>query len=158
MSPPNPNFELSPCTPADIPGMIAIYRTAFAEDYFARMTLPINEIDPNELERWLTIRFSKYFPQPEYHLFKIADLSTGRVCAFIRWAYPYVFTAEEKALKKREEEELERKKKEGTDDSWPKGANLEALDKKFGALDRMREKNVNEEDTYGESPFFAYLP
>ncbi|RDL41914.1 Acyl-CoA N-acyltransferase [Venustampulla echinocandica] len=148
MSSPNPNFQLFPCTVADVPDMINIYMSAFADDYFARYTLPPDQIAPEEWQRWLTIRFTKVFSKPEYRVFKITDPNTGKACAFIRWAYPHVFTEEQKAQRKQEEKELERRKKEGTDDSWPRGANLEALDAKFSALDRIREETVDETNTY----------
>lgn len=55
---------------------------------------------------------------------------------------------EEKADKHREKE---REKLEGKRSEWPEGANLEVCDLKFGALDRIRNRNVDWENTYGET-------
>ena len=70
--------------------------------------------------------------------------------AFARWTFPYVFSEEDKKAREEEKKERERKKKEGIDEKWPKGANLEVCDLKFGPIDSCREKTVNEEETYGK--------
>jgi hypothetical protein len=146
---PAPNFVLSPCTPADVPGMVEVYLSAFENDYFSQHCLPRDIIPAEEWDRWLNARFLKFFSSPEIRAFKITDSNNNnRQAAFARWSVPYVFSEEEKKV---EEEKKEReRKKGGIDDKWPKGANLEVCGLKFGPLDSCREKTINEEEIYGK--------
>lgn len=156
---PAPNFVLSPCTPEDVPGMVEIYLSAFKDDYFSQYCLPRDAIPAEEWNRWLNARFLRLFNSPEIRCFKVTDLNNNhRPAAFARWQFPYVFSEEEKKVKAMEKKEAERKKREeGVDPKWPRGANLEVCDLKFGPLDRCRESSINEEETYGEPIVSKYL-
>ena len=133
-------FHLAPCTPSDIPSMISIYESAFANDYFCSFTFP-STIPLSEKHRWLRDRFLGTFQKPEIRNFKVVETSTGRMAAWARWGFPHSFTEEE--LKKRELEK----------DEWPQGSNLEVCDGKFGALVDMRERYTVKGETYSEYLF-----
>ncbi|TVY85359.1 hypothetical protein LSUE1_G000304 [Lachnellula suecica] len=146
---PAPNFILSPCTPADVPGMVEVYLSAFEKDNFSLYCLPRAAIPAEEWDRWLTARFTKLFNSPEIRCFKITDSNNNnRQAAFARWAFPYTPSEEKRRVKAEEEKETERLKEQGIDTRWPNGANLEVCDLKFGPLDSCREKTINEEETF----------
>lgn len=143
-------FSLSECTVEDVPGMIQVYNNSFASDYLGSYTFPRSAIGDEEINRWLTARFTNLFSKPETRTFKITEDSTGKVVAFLRWAFPYTFTEEEKAERPKEKAEKKKLREElGYDPTWPKGANLEICDLKFGGLDAFKEKYVDEKETYG---------
>jgi len=130
--------------------MVEIYLSAFENDHFSLHCLPRDKIPPEEWDRWLNARFLKLFNSPKIRAFKIIDSnSNNRQVAFARWSFPHVFSEVEKKVREEEKKERERKK-EGVDDKWPKGANLEVCDLKFGPIDSCREKTINEEETYGK--------
>jgi hypothetical protein len=131
------NFVLSPCTPEDVEGMIDVYETAFANDYFSSFTFPRDTVTDVEKRRWLRARFHCTFSKPDLRSFKIVETNTGHMVAWARWGFPYKFSEEE--LKEKEEEE----------DSWPEGSNLEVCDAKFGGLHKKREGYVEKDETYG---------
>ncbi|TVY46115.1 hypothetical protein LSUB1_G000045 [Lachnellula subtilissima] len=145
-----PRFILSPCTPEDVPEMVATYLSAFEHDYLSKYCLPTSTITPEEKLRWLNARFLKLFSSPEVRAFKITDANNGnRQAAFSRWMFPYVFSEEEKRVREEDKKERERKRKEdGIDVKWPLGADLEVCDLKFGPMDSCRESSINAEETY----------
>jgi hypothetical protein len=149
MTTPNPQFVISPCVPSDIEQMISVYTRAFENNYFGLYTFPPSQIDPAEKHRWLKHRFLTSMSKPEMRNFKITDVSTGNIAAWARWGFPHAYTEEEKAKKEKEKQEIERRTEEGTYEEWPRGANLEVCDAKFGALERIRDQNVDWENTYG---------
>jgi hypothetical protein len=151
------DFVLAPCLPEDIDQMIDVYLNAFKDDYFGSFTFPRSNIPEDEMYQWLRNRFLKTLRTPEYRCFKVTEVSTGRIGAWVRWQYPHTLSEEQKAEKKREKEREEREKAEGKLQKWPRGANLEVCDIKFGWLDRMREKNVDVENMYGTSNSFPEL-
>jgi hypothetical protein len=108
------------------------------------------QINPTEKHRWLKQRFLATMSKPEIRNFKITDVSTGNIVAWARWGFPYSFSEEERVERGREKEEKERKKREGTYSEWPAGSNLEVCEGKFGALDRIRNQNVDWGNTYGQ--------
>jgi hypothetical protein len=137
-------FHLAPCTPSDVPSMISIYESAFANDYFSSFTFP-STISHSEKHRWLRDRFLGTFQKPELRNFKIVETSTGRMAAWARWGFPHSFTEEE--LKK---QELEK-------DEWPQGSNLEVCDVKFGTLHEKRERYTEKGETYSEFCLFFLI-
>ncbi|KAH7330166.1 hypothetical protein BKA65DRAFT_52964 [Rhexocercosporidium sp. MPI-PUGE-AT-0058] len=145
----NDQFVLSPCTVADVPGMIKVYLSAFASDPFSAFTFPRDKISDEEMNRWLTERFTKTLTQKrEMHTFKILDTSTNTLCAFLRSSYPHVLMAEEKATREREQKARSEERKQGRDPMWPVGSNLEVCDGKFGGLDALRERFVDNAEMY----------
>lgn len=150
MAAPDPEFVISACEPADVEQMIAVYNRAFEHNYFSLYTFPPSQIDPVEKHRWLKQRFLTSMSKPEMRNFKVTEVSTGNIAAWARWGFPHTFTEKEKAEKEREKRENERRKLEGTYEEWPWGSNLEVCDAKFGALERLRNQNVDQENTYGQ--------
>lgn len=147
------SFTLSECTVADVPGMIQVYNTSFASDYMNQYTFPRSAIGDDEINRWLSTRFTNLFSKREVRTFKITEEHSGKLVAFLRWAFPHVLTDEEKAERAKEKAEREKMREEtGKDPNWPMGANLEVCDEKFGGLERFKEKYVDETETYGMSP------
>lgn len=66
-----------------------------------------------------------------------------------------------KAENERKRAEQKKKELNGTDDSWPRGANLEVVYAKFGQLAEKLEKYVDHENTYGmlfQISFLALSP
>jgi hypothetical protein len=149
MVPIRPDFVLSPCTLDDVEDMISVQESAFADDYFSAFTFP-KTIPASVKRHWLRERFTKIFAKPEFRNFKITETSTGKMAAWARWSFPYTFSDEQKLERKRENEQKEREKAQGGDPDWPPGSNLEICHAKFGALKRLREKYVQEDDMYGE--------
>lgn len=143
-----PNFILSSPTLADVDSMINVYEAAFTGDYFTTFTFPPT-IDPSVKYQWLEARFNKMLTRPEIRHFMITDQSTGRMAAWVRWGFPHTFTEVEKAERQTEKEQKEREKKEGRSD-YPEGAIVEVCDAKFGSLEKIRDMNVDYENTYGE--------
>ncbi|KAH6719074.1 hypothetical protein BKA61DRAFT_641252 [Leptodontidium sp. MPI-SDFR-AT-0119] len=145
----NDQFVLSPCTVADVPGMIKVYLGAFASDPFSAFTFPREKISDEEMNRWLTERFTKTLTERrEMHTFKILDTSTNTLCAFLRWSYPHTLTAAEKAIRENEQKQRTEERKQGRDPMWPMGANLDVCDGKFGGLDVLRERFVDDGEMY----------
>ena len=143
-----PNFILSSPSHADVDSMVNVYEAAFTGDYFTSFTFPPT-IDPSTKYQWLEQRFNKMLTKPEIRHFMVTDQSTGRMAAWARWEFPYTFTSEEKAERQREKEQKEREKKEGKS-GYPEGAIVEVCEAKFGSLEKIRDKNVDYENTYGE--------
>ncbi|KAH8663083.1 hypothetical protein BGZ60DRAFT_433096 [Tricladium varicosporioides] len=146
--PPEQQFILAPCTPLDIPSMIAIYLSAFSTDPLSAATFPRDAIPPSEFNRWLTNRFQRTFTQPEIRTFKIVDTTTGEMCALARWAFPYEFSHGELQKKEEERKIKEALKAKGEDDSWPLGANLPICHAKFGGIDAARSKHCSPSSDY----------
>jgi len=138
------NFLLEPCTPADVEGMLSVYLAAFAPDYFSSFTFPAT-IAPAERQGWARARFLKTFSTPEIHNLKISDTSVTppRIVAWARWGFPHVLDAAEKE-RRRAEKELA----DAAGSAWPRGANLEICDLKFGGIHAARERNVDWERDY----------
>ena len=138
------NFLLEPCVPEDTEEMVRVYHAAFENDYLGSYTFP-KTIAPEERLRWARARFLKAFASPEIRCFKISDtaVSPPRIVAWVRWGYPHVLSAEEKARRK---EEKEREEKAGG--PWPRGANLEICEVKFGGIYGARERNVKWDSDY----------
>jgi len=128
--------------------MVNVYERAFQNDYLSSFTFPKNAIPTSVKRRWLHNRFLTSLSKPEIRNFKVVDTETGNIAAWSRWGFPHALNEEEKAEKDRKKE---REKLEGKKSEWPEGANLELCDLKFGALDRMRNQNVDWENTYGET-------
>ncbi|KAL2067434.1 hypothetical protein VTL71DRAFT_1859 [Oculimacula yallundae] len=144
-------FVLSLCTADDIPGMIEVYLSAFDSDPFSGYCFPRDKISDEEINSWLTRRFTKMLEKREMRTYKILDTSTSpaTLCAFLRYAIPHTLTESEKATLAAEKRDLQETiKRTGHDPTWPLGANLEVCHGKFGGLDRMREKFVDEADMY----------
>jgi hypothetical protein len=83
MASPDPNFVLSPCVPSDIEQMISVYSRAFENDYFGSFTFPPSRITASEKHRWLHERFLASMSKPEIRNFKITDMSTGKIAAWV---------------------------------------------------------------------------
>jgi hypothetical protein len=132
-------FVLLPCAPEDVEAMISVYERAFANDYFSSFTFPRHSITEAEKHRWLRARFLGTFSKPELRNFKIVEARTGRMAAWARWGFPYVFSEEE--LGEREAEK----------DSWPEGSYLEVCEVKFGGLHKKRDAYARKDETYSES-------
>ena len=145
-----PDFVLSPCTLDDLDDLIRVYEAAFRNDYFSIYTFPPDRITKEAKHRWLRDRFIDKVAQPDLRHFKITDVSTGSMAAWVRWGYPHVFTEEEKAEKARQKEEKEQLKVEGKASDWPEGAIIEVCEAKFGALHESLEKNVDLGNMYGK--------
>ena len=79
--------------------------------------------------------------KPEIRCFKVTETETGNLAAWARWGFPHKFTEEEKAARSAE-------KKANSSYDWPEGTNLDIADIKFGALDRIRDQNVDYENDY----------
>ena len=149
MIPIRQDFVLSQCTISDVEEMINVYSNAFADDYFGSFAFP--KTIPQDVKRkWLTERFTKMLSKPETRTFKIAEVSTGKMAAWARWTFPYVFSEKEKIEKEQEKLEKEKEKAKGLYTEWPPGANLEICDVKFGALERLKNKYVDPENMYSE--------
>ncbi|KAH8808234.1 acyl-CoA N-acyltransferase [Xylogone sp. PMI_703] len=140
-----PGFTLSPCTLDDIESMIHVYQAAFASNHFSNLTFPPATVAPASKAAWLRKRFLKYFAQPEIRNFKLVEDSTGRLVAWTRWAFPHVFSEQEKEERRRE---AEQKAALPSNERWPEGSNYEACELKFGGLDVYRQKYVDGENMY----------
>ncbi len=128
--------------------MIDLYLAAFAQDPLGLVTFPRDVIGEAELRRWMTSFLTSHFAKPEVHIYKIIETNTGNLAAWMRCVFPHVLSEEEK-----EEREQERAKRE-REGMWPKGANLEAVGAKFGVLRQLKERYVDDAETYCE---FNYL-
>ncbi|CZT50304.1 uncharacterized protein RSE6_11261 [Rhynchosporium secalis] len=147
----NERYVLSPVTVDDIPGMIEVYLSSFASDAFSAYTFPRDQISEEEMNRWLTRRFTRMLDRREMHTLKIIDTSTptNTQVAFFRYSSPHELTTSEKAARETEKQERDEViQRTGRDPTWPLGANVEICDGKFGGLDRMREKFVDEKEMY----------
>lgn len=92
------------------------------------------------------------------HTFKITDTTTNTLCAFLRCSYPHVLTPEEKASREAEQKaRMQERESSGHDPMWPLGANLSVCDGKFGGLDEMRKKFVDDEEMYGMYNLLSFL-
>lgn len=80
-------------------------------------------------------------------MFKAVDVETDEMAAWVRWAYPHALTVEEKAMR------AEEKARKDAKDDFPEGANEEAFQQFFGAIDEMRKKHVVDSEYYGQSLF-----
>lgn len=89
------------------------------------------------------------------HTFKILDTSTDKLCAFLRWSYPHTLTASEKTIRETEAKARSEERKQGRDPMWPVGANLDVCDGKFGGLDVLREKFVDDKEMYGMYSYYS---
>jgi hypothetical protein len=139
------NFILSTCTPADIPAMVELNLSAFANDPLSNITMPREMIGEAELRRWMSQFIASFFEKSEVHFFKITETHTGNLAAWMRCAFPHVLSEEESEKRKAEKE---RKVKDKS--FWPKGANLDVINVKFGTLGQLKEKYCNDSETYCE--------
>jgi GNAT superfamily N-acetyltransferase len=139
------SFILSACTPADIPAMVNVNLSAFANDPLSKLAMPREIIGETELRRWMSQFLAAFFAKPEVHFFKVTETSTGNLAAWMRCAYPHLLSEEESQKRKAEKEQ---KVKAGS--FWPKGANLEVIDAKFGTLGLLKEKYCDDSETYCE--------
>ncbi|KAG9238704.1 acyl-CoA N-acyltransferase [Amylocarpus encephaloides] len=148
-SQPPPQFLISEILPADIPSMIPVYNSAFKDDYLTNFTLPRAAITDTEWTRWLSHRISLSLKKPNCRNYKIFDTSTGEMAGHCRLQIPYVFSDEERReMEERDKREEEQAKREGRHKIWPTGSNLEVVELKFGALDEMKKKYVDEGEDY----------
>ncbi|KAH8783989.1 hypothetical protein BGZ57DRAFT_220448 [Hyaloscypha finlandica] len=137
------NFILSTCTQADIPAMVELNLSAFANDPLSNITMPREMIGEAELRRWMSQFIASFFEKPEVHFFKITETHTGNLAAWMRCAFPHVLSEEESEKRKAEKE---RKVKDKS--FWPKGANLDVINVKFGTLGQLKENYCNDSETY----------
>ena len=82
--------------------------------------------------------------QPEIHVFKATDTTTGNIAAFMRWGFPHTkaIAPPSEAAKTPEQ------KKQESDAAWPPGTNISLCDAKFGTLDSWRDTYVDDAETY----------
>ncbi|PMD55927.1 acyl-CoA N-acyltransferase [Hyaloscypha bicolor E] len=137
------NFILSTCTPADIPAMVELNLSAFANDPLSNITMPREMIGEAELRRWMSQFIASFFEKPEVHFFKITETHTGSLAAWMRCAFPHVLSEEESEKRKAEKEQKVKDKS-----FWPKGANLDVINVKFGTLGQLKEYYCNDSETY----------
>ncbi|KAE9376891.1 acyl-CoA N-acyltransferase [Stipitochalara longipes BDJ] len=136
-------FTLSNCTPDDIPGMVEVNFRAFADDPLNKITLPRDVIGEIELRRWMTQFLASFFEKPEVHFYKITETNTGTLAAWMRCAFPHVLSEEESEKRKKEKDAKLKDKS-----FWPKGANFDVIDAKFGVLGQLKEKYCDDTETY----------
>jgi hypothetical protein len=136
-------FTLSPCTTEDVESMVEVYSRAFENDYFSAFTFPKSTISDSEKRRWLRARFLGTLSKPDLRNFKIVETSTGRMAAWARWGFPYVFSEEELRMQHEEKDE------------WPEGSNLEVCDVKFGGLHEKRERHTRRGEDYSEFSLYV---
>jgi len=140
------NFTLSNCTPDDVPSMVEVSLRAFANDPLNQITLPREVIGEAELRRWTTQFLHSLFDKPEIHFYKVTETTTGTLAAWIRCAFPHVLN-EEESQKRKKEKDAKLKDKS----FWPKGANFDGIDAKFGTLGQLKEKYCDDTQTYCKS-------
>jgi hypothetical protein len=78
--------------------------------------------------------------------YKITETNTGNLAAWIRYVVPHVLSEEESERRKQEKD---KKMQAGT--FWPKGTNLEIVAGTFGTLAQLKEKYLNDAETYCKS-------
>lgn len=144
-------FQISPCTVADLDSMVDIYHSAFGNTYLNSFLFPPSPELDIALTAWLKQRFGKLLsqPQPELHHLKITDVVTGKVVAWSRWGYPFTLTNEEREKREAQKARDERDNAEGKTRRFPAGANEDVCRAFFGALDQMRQKYIKWDEDYG---------
>jgi ribosomal protein S18 acetylase RimI-like enzyme len=162
-----PPFTLTPCTPSDLEGIVAVYLHAFTSTHINKIIFPPATCTEEDQASWLRARFGRLFSgmKPEIRLFKITDQETGKLAAWSRWGYPISSLADEEREKEKEKDRMENDNEEtsplqgeegsgnaslviGSLSKWPVGANEEACESYFGTLDQMRESYVRWEEDY----------
>ncbi|KAK7757880.1 hypothetical protein SLS62_000258 [Diatrype stigma] len=96
-----PGFALVPCSPDDVPRLVDVYIRAFAGGDHVYWWGP-----EAAMRAWNTVRFARFFEDPDEALFKIVDNSNsnndneksdsgdGRIVAFSRWVLPSTMKGE----------------------------------------------------------------
>jgi GNAT superfamily N-acetyltransferase len=143
-------FVLSECTLDDLPAMITVHLDAFANDPFSSYTFPREIIGATEQHRWMTEFLTGHFAKPEMAFYKITETNTGNLAAWIRYVVPHLLSEEESERRK---QERDKKMQAGT--FWPRGTNLEIVAATFGTLAKLKEKYLNDAETYCKSVSFS---
>lgn len=169
-----PPFTLTPCTPSDLEGMVAVYLHAFTTTHINKTIFPPATCSVEDQARWLRARFGRLLSgiQPEMRFFKLTDQETGTLAAWARWGYPISSLTDEERKKWEAEREKEKEKirrEKGTHEAqavqdedgsasarlshasppkWPAGANEEACERYFGTLDQKRETHLRCAEDY----------
>ena len=141
------NFTLSSCLPDDVPEMVEVSLRAFAKDPLNAITLPREIIGEAELRSWTTQFLHSFFDKPEIHFYKMTETNTGTLAAWIRCAFPHVLD-EQESQKRKKEKDAKLKDKS----FWPKGANFDVIEAKFGTLGQLKEKYCDDTQTYCKFP------
>lgn len=131
------DFVLAPCVPEDVEQMIHVYEKAFSHNHLVPYMFP--QVTSEDKHEFLRLRYLRSLAKPELRVFKVTEVSTGRMAAWARWRYPYTLSEAEKA----EKEQQPQQKRE-----WPRGANVEVCEEKFRSYEGWLEENTNLEDTY----------
>lgn len=151
------NFPIQECTSADIPQMYDVFEAAFSAQPTNELIYPSFVVDREEKREWWLKRYEEKFQKRDVRFFKIVDLSKGKVVAWMKWGFPMDGKVQQVAGSREEEKNKDGGRSEvesGSD--WPKGTNLEFVERHYGMLDGWQEKYVDSEETYGV--FYHFPP
>ena len=142
-----PEFHIAECTLDDLKAMVDAYQSAFGREQVHQYMFPEATCPKEKSDPWLMAKFGKRLraPAPGVKHFKTVHTASGKLASWGRWVFPHPApnpqTEEEKA-------EEERRDKEENRPDLPEGANIEACEEFFGALDKSQKKWVVDEEMY----------
>ena len=138
--------------------MARIFNSAFASNPFHDL-LYAGVSHETRIQHFIETSLPK-FSQPEIHVYKISDSSTGEMIGFTRWGFPYIPAPPKEEdgsgivgaeTVKVEEEKTSGKVRIIPESYWPQGTNYDLADEKFGTLIEWRKKYVDVKEMYSKS-------
>lgn len=142
------NFPIQQCTPSDIPQMYDVFEQAFSAQPTNELIYPSSAVDTEEKREWWLKRYEQKFKKGDVKFFEIVDLSKGKAVAWMKWGFPLEGEGDGVEESKDEKEEEAKGESESASD-WPKGTNLEFVERHYGILDGWQKKYVDSQETYG---------
>lgn len=123
-------FDIQPCSLSDMPDLVTVFQSAFANDpIVGRLMSDV----PADIKHARDVQsFSKSFN--ERHLtgaqyFKAVELATGKTVGFAKWQVPCKLTPEQK---------VEKERCDSIKIPYPDGANVELCEDFWGQLEMKR--------------------